>query len=113
MGEKSASGERRRMSNKLSLQEESSGLRHYLNGRPVNCGTQLLLAIHPENHREELWTWARYEANLDQNRTSVTLHTVFGIVVPDHGTRLKWPNDDGAAPRRFERVGLNIYTPEL
>src|SRR5437016_1786052 len=98
---------------KLELSQDGSGLRHFLNGRPVHCGTGLLIAIHPENCREEFWTVARYEADLDRDRVNVTLHTNFGIVLPNRDTRLRWPKDNGVPPKKFQRVALNVKTPEL
>lgn len=96
----------------LELSHDGGGLRHFLNGRPVHCGTQLLIAIHPENCREEFWTGARYEATLG-DCVNITLHTNFGVVLPNRNTRLRWPDDNGTPPKKFQRVALNMRTPEL
>jgi len=77
----------------LVLEHEQSGLRHYLDGRPVNCGTQLRLRVSGDRERES-WVWARYEANLHPDRASVVLYTVFGRVIPDECTFLRWPRED-------------------
>lgn len=81
----------------LELGNDGGGPRHYLEGKPVNCGTQLLLKIEPAVPRPVMktdlgvWVWARYEANLDPDRICVTFHTTFGRVIPDEFTFVRWP----------------------
>lgn len=82
----------------LRLDDDGGGPRHFLDGRPVRCGTQLRLRITPAPDRgfvrgPEEWVWARYEANLQPERVSVSLHTVFGIVIPTEDTVLRWPTE--------------------
>lgn len=70
--------------------EDDGGPRHYLDGRPVHCGTQLRLKI---SDRPD-WVWARYEGSFHSNGISARLYTVFGIVVPNENTFLRWPTEE-------------------
>ena len=73
---------------KLCLDSEEG--RHYLDGKPVHCGSQLLLRV-TAGPVQEAWVFARYEADSGDS-IRVTLHTCFGIVLPTRETELKWPN---------------------
>lgn len=77
----------------LLLAEDGGGWRHFLDDKPVSCGTQLRLRV---NKRPETWVWARYECNLASQDTSrhPVFHTIFGLVIPDELTVLRWPNED-------------------
>jgi hypothetical protein len=76
----------------LELRNEETGLRHYLNGRPVHCGDQLRLLV-SSGSQPEFYVWARYEAHLGSMVAEVFLYTTFGTVRPDEGTILRWPKD--------------------
>ncbi len=80
----------------LELREESGGLRHYLDGRPVHCGTQLQLRVNDGEHANEVWVWARYESSLTRERPGVMLFTNFGCVLPDAYSVLRWPTKEAA-----------------
>jgi hypothetical protein len=73
----------------LILRNDGAGPRHYLNDRPVHCGTPLQLRV-PLDHGET-WVTVRYEACFYQDRIAVMLHTAFGLVSPDENTTLRWP----------------------
>lgn len=78
----------------LELRHEDSGPRHYLDGRPVHCGEQLRLKV-SSGAQPEFWIWARYEASMSRhgNGIGVILETVFGRVLPNEGTTLRWPRE--------------------
>ena len=82
------------MSGKLVLRNDGGGPRHYLDGKPVSCGTVLKLFVGDRPALNDHWRWARYEANLHPNRISVTLDTSFGIVLPNEDTVLRWPKEN-------------------
>ena len=73
----------------LKLHYGPGGYGHHLDNRRVSCGTQLRLLVSTE---PEQWVWARYESNLIQP-VRVRLYTVFGIVIPDATTVLRWPTE--------------------
>ncbi len=77
----------------LEIRDDGAGPRHYLDGRPVHCGTQLRLLI-PVPGCKESWVWARYEANFCQDGILVILFTAFGRVHPDETTILRWPKEE-------------------
>jgi hypothetical protein len=79
----------------LVLQHDGSGYRHYLDGRPVHCGAQLLLKVLPiKCGSGAMWIWARYEAAWVDNKPRPMLYTLSGRVVADEGTFLRWPTED-------------------
>lgn len=77
----------------LKLSEDGGGPRHYLEGQPVTCGTQLRMRVRLDNGGET-WVWARYEACLAPGRAAVFLHTWHGIVCPNEDTFLRWPTEE-------------------
>ncbi len=94
----------------LVLSHDGGGRRHYLTDRPVHCGQQLRLRIAPN-----IWVWARYEANLS-GEVCVTLHTEFGLVIPDSGTVLRWPEagDESGYQKEIElKLAQNKVPPGL
>lgn len=74
----------------LVLGDDGGGHRHFLDGKPVRCGTQLRLFV--GGKADDQWRWARYEANLG-DRVSVILYTTFGIVIPSEDTVLRWAKE--------------------
>lgn len=78
----------------LELKHDGGGSRHYLEGKPIHCGTQLLLRVNPIHSDQERWVWARYEAHWGRGDPMPVLHTTFGRVVPDEGTFLRWPKEE-------------------
>jgi len=78
----------------LHLSDDGGGPRHYLDGRAINCGTQLLLKVNPKNTSQESWVWARYEASLHRGDVYFVLYTTFGVVSPDDTTVLRWPTEE-------------------
>ncbi len=78
----------------LELVKDGSGSRHYLDDRPINCGTQLLLKVNPINTRGDSWVWARYEAHFGRGDPVPIFYTTFGRVLPDETTVLRWPTGE-------------------
>jgi hypothetical protein len=76
---------------KLQLRGEDGNWRHYLDGRDVHCGDQLMLRVAARS--PEIWVWARYEAHATRSGIGVILFTQFGRVIPDDETVLRWPKD--------------------
>jgi hypothetical protein len=71
----------------LRLEHESGGHRHYLDGRPIHCGTQLEMQL---GGARGPWVAVRYEANLGKE-VSVCLYAVGGRIYPDQDATFRWP----------------------
>jgi hypothetical protein len=89
----------------LRLETDAGGLRHYLDGKPVHCGTTLELQAveYPVKNGEEQgpvlvnrWIRVRYEASLwRREQCVVTLYAEIGghTAKLDHfdSMRFRWP----------------------
>jgi hypothetical protein len=79
---------------KLIVQDDGAGLRHYLDGKRVQCGTQLQIRIRKSTLMpcpgQDCWAWARYEAAIGPDFIRPILYTCFGRVTPDETTELRW-----------------------
>lgn len=71
----------------LQLHHEPGGLRHYLQGRPVSCGTQLEIQL---GGTRGPWVPVRYESNL-REPVSICLHAVGARLYPDEDATFRWP----------------------
>ena len=72
----------------LEKRDDGGGARHFLQDRPIHCGTQLMLRVDKDK-----WVYARYEACFRGNVIAVMLYTMFGLVTPDEHTVLRWPTE--------------------
>ena len=77
----------------LTCDNDGGGRRHYLDGRPVHCGTGLEMSIGGGLSRlgvpiPEIWVPVRYELCGDL----AVLYTNFGKVLPNAETLLRWPS---------------------
>lgn len=70
---------------RLELGRDAGGRRHFLAGRPVNCGTML------EWNRGGIWTRVRYEASLHADVTRVVLSDALGEHELLDTDRFRWP----------------------
>lgn len=74
----------------LVLGRDQGGLRNFLDGKPVPCGTYLELLLH-DGH----WSWVRYEARLIEP-VEITLYLPLpslSIPIPYHeDMRFRWPS---------------------
>lgn len=73
----------------LVYSHEPGGYRHYLEGKPVHCGTQLEVQL---GGPRGPWVAVRYEARL-RDIPLVCLYTVGGRIYPDEDARFRWPED--------------------
>lgn len=90
----------------LELRRETSGLRHYLDGKPVHCGASLELQ-HTEDKTDDygdftvpvqLGSSVRYEASWVGSELPFTLHKTIGgtefATVGELWMRFRWPEVD-------------------
>lgn len=70
----------------LQLSHDGAGPRHFLNGRPVHCGTMLEAQIEPGGP----WISMRYEAVFTPQCVRVTLHSSRGIFSPYRNLPVRW-----------------------
>jgi len=71
----------------LVLELESGGCRHYVDGSPVHCGTQLQMQLGGQ------WINVRYEASLgsDPENVRVMLYAIGGRIIPESDALFRWP----------------------
>lgn len=73
----------------LVFGRDHGGFRHFLDGKPVHCGTGLELLLHGDR-----WAWVRYEARLIEP-VEIRLYLELpgpSIPVPFHeAMRFRWP----------------------
>jgi hypothetical protein len=70
----------------LVMKREPGGLRHYLDGKPVHCGSGLVLQMQGEKSDDygeytvplQTGTTVRYEGSQDEKEINATLHLVVG-----------------------------------
>ena len=74
----------------IKLGDDGGGPRHFLDGKPISCGTQLQLQVKPVNGAPT-WVWARYEAVFDGSTPRAVFYTMFGRVSPDGEAIFRWP----------------------
>ena len=78
--------ERARGGERLELGRDGGGPRHFLAGRPINCGTTL------EWNRGGIWTAVRYEVAMHaEGGPRVFLCDAIGEHVLEDGDRFRWP----------------------
>lgn len=90
----------------LELRQESSGLRYYLDGRPVHAGTFLELRLYPDavvnDHHVAVgpsWLIGRYEWNCRPGTRPIFFFTVadgltgISATLPD-GAICRWPAEE-------------------
>ena len=78
-----------RVGGNLYLREEDSGLRHYLEGKPVHCGEFIEIQL---GGRRGPWVVVRYEANLSRQGVTVCLYAVGGRIYADEDATFRWPD---------------------
>lgn len=92
----------------LEVRKEGGGLRHYLDDRPVHCGTPLELQGRETRYDKDdngytyplpSGTIVRYEASQDGRTINVTLYVDVagheGVVSYHDGLRFRWPQREG------------------
>lgn len=76
----------------LTLEMDGGGRRHYVDGKPVHCGTGLQWS--PDHGRT--WINVRYEANFSREGVFPVLYLPDGSrLVPTVDSKFRWPDGSG------------------
>jgi hypothetical protein len=71
---------------RMVLRQQTSGLRHYVDEKPVKCDAWLEVRI------DRAWVLVRYEWTCHRN-DSPLLYTGAGKLLPNPDARYRWPED--------------------
>jgi len=96
----------------LTLSNDGSGRRHFVDGKPVHCGTGLQWSPDYGN----TWINVRYEANFSQEGVFPCLYMPDGSrLVPTVDSKFRWPNGSGchSLTRSARPIKIKVLPDEV